>query len=773
MLQGDTESFMNRSGINLATSISGKASGGLTSDLGIPSDADPYPLNAPFSLLLRLNAGGTTEWLAGPPNAPRPLKLTGGTETDLRTLSTWTRGPGAAYPIALQANGWPGEQKQIAIHRITVRKLAAAPDKSVNYLENPNIVLQYGPTATSASTSTLAGHAVTSYPSETGSSIWYVQPPAPPVSYPEFAGDYYTARIPDTLDLAERGALGVHAMTSCADPAADYEIYCWVGNGKAGKVTMKHSYHDYNGGQAKWIRQLPLGRTMSGSRENIDVDRKMMETQFRMINHDGVYYIPVKGQSWVGKPDSITPWTEEGVEQAYDIWPAGRAVQSMVVWFARDPQNTALREHIERMIDGMLKIAIRRDGALWLPRHFYDGAVPPAEDPPSGGTAATTQASLMAGVARYYALTGYAPAREFCEGITKFWLGPATVLNEQGEWLWGGDGTHYHGTTMILIGLLEWARASDDAALAERVRQAFEFGRRHGDPLSGWSPEGYPAYHPNTEPCGIGDMVVLASMLSEDGLGDYWEDIEHYTRNLLAAAQITDSGFIERAAAGTPPEPALEPGYETGDNVAQRMLGTFSGMTSMEGHFQYVSSNCCTGNGNQGLYFAWSRALKATSDTLRVNLLLNRASQWGDVDSALPYRGQVDVTMKKAMRLQVRIPSWVDNPDAVICTVDAQPRTFMWSGRFIDLGIVEDGQQARIEFPQPDRSVETTIHWLDKEKMPTERTYTLRMRGWDIVDISPRDPGLPFAFFTDEAKRHDEIRYKTVTRFAPQQEGYF
>ena len=42
---------------------------------------------------------------------------------------------------------------------------------------------------------------------------------------------------------------------------------------------------------------------------------------------------------------------------------------------------------------------------------------------------------------------------------------------------------------------------------------------------------------------------------------------------------------------------------------------------------------------------------------LRVDLLLNRASAWGDVESHIPYIGQIDVKIKKPVALSIRIPS--------------------------------------------------------------------------------------------------------------------
>ena len=51
---------------------------------------------------------------------------------------------------------------------------------------------------------------------------------------------------------------------------------------------------------------------------------------------------------------------------------------------------------------------------------------------------------------------------------------------------------------------------------------------------------------------------------------------------------------------------------------------------------------CCTANGAVGLYYAWHGITRfdQSSGTATVNLLLNRAAPWLDVDSWLPYEGR-------------------------------------------------------------------------------------------------------------------------------------
>ncbi len=72
--------------------------------------------------------------------------------------------------------------------------------------------------------------------------------------------------------------------------------------------------------------------------------------------------------------------------------------------------------------------------------------------------------------------------------------------------------------------------------------------------------------------------------------------------------------------------------------------------------------HCCSGNGSRALYAAFYDILSydEAGNTLKVNLLLNRASKWADIDSHIPYKGQVNIKVKRPVNLSVRIPGWVN-----------------------------------------------------------------------------------------------------------------
>src|SRR5207247_8970579 len=91
---------------------------------------------------------------------------------------------------------------------------------------------------------------------------------------------------------------------------------------------------------------------------------------------------------------------------------------------------------------------------------------------------------------------------------------------------------------------------------------------------------------------------------------------------------------------------------------------------------------CCSANGSIGLYYVWHGITRFRDGVATVNLFLNRASAWMDVDSYLPYEGKVELHNKLAKTALVRVPDWVDM-DEVKSFVNDETVRPKASGRYL------------------------------------------------------------------------------------------
>jgi DUF1680 family protein len=130
------------------------------------------------------------------------------------------------------------------------------------------------------------------------------------------------------------------------------------------------------------------------------------------------------------------------------------------------------------------------------------------------------------------------------------------------------------------------------------------------------------------------------------------------------------------------------------------------------------------------MYYVSDHILGFHGGTLRINLLLNRASEWCDVSSYIPYEGRVDLKMKKNCdRTLVRMPEWIEvGSKQASCVVNGRTRSIEWHGRYVDAGLAKAGDTITVKFPIAERTVQETIGGV---------SYKLEIRGNTVLSIDP------------------------------------
>jgi hypothetical protein len=307
----------------------------------------------------------------------------------------------------------------------------------------------------------------------------------------------------------------------------------------------------------------------------------------------------------------------------------------------------------------------------------------------------------------------------------------------------------------MLWALLEYALVTGDLALMNFVRDGYEFARHHGIPrLGAWLNES-----PDVEVCTISDMIATAIKLTEAGMGDYYEDVDQAVRNQLVESQFLRADFLQQIADAAPKRVARPP-QETTDRVIERCIGSMAPMLVV-GYNKPFCLHCCTGNGTQGFYYAWSKIVEPRGEAVQVNLLLNRASPWMDVDSYLPYEGKVILHNKTARSAYVRLPYFVD-PTSVQVSAPNRSLVPRWMNKYLVLSEIRMGEAIQITFPIKEETATYTLYNVLERpyfsemgnSLRTERQYACRFRGNTLVDIQPRItmPGYP-VYLRDHYRR--------------------
>lgn len=594
---------------------------------------------------------------------------------------------------------------------------------------------------------------------------------APVLNRPRTGGRHYRVTAPATLDLAERAHLGIKHLMSITSEKDDCEMYWGVQQLGLPHDVMEFidrgdykylggNFDDYNppmmnfwwsmlqACQPKCLEALAMQRIMTGSDVHLAREAQLLKTMASHVGPEGVYWVPdTPGKPWLG-PEQYRPYA--------NVHGQARMLRASIAWY-QYTGHPEWKNLIDRMVDGIDRLlVVHKDDYAYFPVHGWiqyeyfrscylkgrgwkDIAEPETEKIGEEGSLFNHQGHTPGALATWYQLTGNKQALRLSGELVRFLTKPKFWADWQGGDYPGVVGTdhahwtgHFHGHMNTLRAILCYAIATNDAKLKGFVRDGYEWARQAGFARIGLFGDG--------QGCACGRIISLAIKLTDAGVGDYWEDVDQYIRNHGSEMQITpdDIPHLQNIAQGKPNPPTYS--GETSDDVIDRSIGAFSNHVPP---LKVSTSGCCTPWGQMGIFYAWDATLRYSDDTARINLLLNRASPWMDVDSHIPYEGKVVLRNKAARQALVRIPVWVDQK-TVECRVGNKSVRPAWFGRYLRFEGLKSGDLVTIDFPVE----ETTEYWTAPPQrsfpgytlltvMPQGTRYTCKFKGNTLVELTP------------------------------------
>lgn len=597
----------------------------------------------------------------------------------------------------------------------------------------------------------------------------------------------YEAEVPDTLDLADRARLALHGIANTMDPEDEYNMWFeifWCVN----PPYMLHSGCDVECAP-KFVDALHQLRIASGSEEYRHVENQALKYALSYLDpSDGLFYARHEPEK---RPWKMGGYSQMSVKAEDYAIPATSGIL-LTALVPRYELGLDCEEQIRGIVKGLEKISVSKDDYSYYPmgtsghpfscpRSGWGNTDEPADEHEGGEGAVTAYFGYtMRGLAMWAAASGDQRALDLAGRFVrfvmkrKFWGHPESdppmvAGNEIGH-----VDSHFHARAIALRGLLEYGVVAGDPQVIDFVRTSYEQMRHYGIHEIGFHPCWPNMGRTVMEGCFLGDLVALTVRMSEAGIADYWEDADRVIRNHLVEAQYVRRNYLERVSSSAEPmqaryvdgvqqftdESVTYPGQMCDDRVLDRAVGLFASYLAPDFSSGRIMQ-CCTANAARGIYYAWESISRQRGDDAEVNLLLNRAAPWLDVESHLPYEGKAVIRNKTARRIDVRIPGWVKRADLEF-RLNGHEYAAQIAGNRAVFGDLKPGDAIELRFPVREWRIERTAN----VRTPEETVYTIDFRGNTVVGISPRSdsPSVYPMYERDHLKKPGTAPVKKVAR---------
>jgi hypothetical protein len=406
------------------------------------------------------------------------------------------------------------------------------------------------------------------------------------------------------------------------DPSMKYQPWFAVEVVNGRPTKLRHDVWDFGDTSGRFVEALILARQM------IQPDAAMTTAEDRirrffnsLFDSTGLVYNPALKQ-----PDHM--------------FAQGSALYALVTDFEQT-RDAALRTRIEKFIGGLNKSAVQERDYLWFPQVATKKGACPHQ-----------AAYQVLPSVRFYELTGYKPALQFAERLSRWPLYHDDTVAADGVITKTGWEGHLHAWMDTFSGILRCARAGAPdlgrREVSERAYRVFEWVKTNYTSPFGWVADSVGAKTCETDT--ITSAIRLALELIKEGREEYWNDIERFVRNQLVENQFRNLERLHLA------DPVL----------ARGIRGCFESWADPNTLLAVKNGDiegCCINGGIRGLFLASQNAIHETPAEVRVNLLISAISPSLEVASYMPYEGRLDLYPTSSKQICVRTPDWLQPKD--------------------------------------------------------------------------------------------------------------
>lgn len=483
------------------------------------------------------------------------------------------------------------------------------------------------------------------------------------------------------FDLQTRAEAAARSLVALLDPQRDGLMY-FLGDWRARPPRADHSLWDCGDGCGRHTDALTLLRTMvrqgSPAATPATGDEQIEAWMIRLFGeNDLTWLLPEPFAAPWGPQWLLVDW-EAGTPAAEISWAQRGTLLGLLTRYQRTADGRYL--HLaQRHVQGLLRVAQRYPQGLCFPEGYYRPGGWHFHGPNLHPALEEYNAAVVLPAIHLYEVTGYIPALDLAEGLTRFALyhTPSYLPDGRPRTTEGVNENHFHTRSNFALSVLKVGLVTNRREYIAWARQCYAHLQSWGTDF-GWFPEGFGLRH--GEICCTTDMIELALLLGKHIDRAYYADAERYGRNHLLESQFLSLEQMQRALEIMPADDrpaAWEGRYSTIDGVAESQIGGFAARSTLNDAFHLdapAMMQCCNAAGARGLYDLWRYAVDEvmTDDgnpmQLAVNLRFSVETPTLRVVSHEPTRGRLDITAFQPRRVTVRLPVGITEALAVSTT---------------------------------------------------------------------------------------------------------
>ena len=386
----------------------------------------------------------------------------------------------------------------------------------------------------------------------------------------------------------------------------------------------------------------------------------------------------------------------------------------LVTWWMESYDKT-VKKYLERLIEGLWQIAEKPDDYCYYPLEVYtpagwtedydefrDGRKNVKADPCHEG------GRQIFPLVQYYELTGFETALKLAQGLANFVMYHAGVFEPDGSFLERKSRVagHVHSRLATAAGVIKLGLVTVRDELIQWGKKVFDWAMNNVAFSFGWVSEMAHRSNGGCETCCITDAIEIALLLARNGYPEYWDMAERFARNHLLESQCQKTGGFS--------------GHSRPNDYTWIYYAT--------GKPDYDVAGCCSPAGVRGLYLIWDNIVTTSNRRVDVNFALNRTSEWVEVKSFLPHRGEIHLRVNSPCKLRYRMPDWAVQQDWMVKINDI-PEKVSLDGTYILINDLRENDEVVITYPVRKVTVQEEV---------MKQRFTVHWRGNTVVQIEPQ-----------------------------------